>query len=144
MNPILIYFKEVTLKKNKFKLNFLGNKFVHLVDFSPKNIYYLCSLNCNVNKTNAVYHQTKKKHVDDLSQKSRDLLTKGGTYQNDIGYLTSSITDNYYFPTLAPHKYSLVLDPQVIDDNSYKFKFFGTVDKRIKFAKIYSPFSQTK
>ena len=85
MNPILIYFKEAMLKKKKFTLDFSDNNVVHLVDFSPKNIYYICSLNCNVNKTNAVYHQTKKKHVDDLSQKSRELLSKGATYQNDIG-----------------------------------------------------------
>ena len=97
-------------------------------------------MSCNVNKSNKIYHETKKKHVDDLSQKSRELLTKGASYQNDIGYLTSELTDNFYLPQIAPQRYNLVLDSKVIDDNSFKYKLFDTVDKRIKFAKIYSPF----
>ena len=41
MNPILIYYKEATLKKNnKFTLDFSDNKFVHLVNFSPKKILF--------------------------------------------------------------------------------------------------------
>ena len=143
MNPIFIYQNEADLKNNnKFTIDFSDAKFVHLINFFPKSQYYICSLSCNVNKSNNVY--IKRKLVDDLSQKSRELFSKGAAYQNDIGYLSSELTGNYYFPTLAPHKYNLVLDRKVIDDTSYKFKFFDTTDKRMKFAKIYSPFSHFK
>ena len=135
MNPIFIYHNEAKLKKNnKFTIDFLDNNFVHLVNFSPKNQYYICSLSCNVNKSSKIYQATKKKHVDDLSQKSRELLTKGASYQNNIGYLTSELTDNFYFPQISPQRYNLVLDSKVIDDNSFKYRFFVTVDKRMKFA----------
>ena len=131
-------------ENNKFTLDFSDNKFVYLVNFSPKFDYYICSFNCDVNKANEVYNQTKTNSADELPQKSRELLSKGATYQNDIGYLTSSLTDNYYFRSIAPQKYSLVLDPKVVDGNSFKNKFFDLVDKKTKFAKIYSPCSHLK
>ena len=37
-----------------------------------------------------------------------------------------------------------MLDSKVVDDNNFKYKFFDNVDKRTKFAKIYSPFSHLK
>ena len=77
-------------------------------------------------------------------KKSKELLSKGANFQNDNGYLTSSLTDNFNFPEIAPQKYSLVLDPKVIDDNSYKYRFYDTTDNRMKFAKIYSLFSHFK
>ena len=58
--------------------------------------------------------------------------------------MTSKLTDNFYLPQVAPQRYNLVLDAKVIDDNSFKYKFFDTTDKRIKFAKIYSPFTHLK
>ena len=71
-------------------------------------------------------------------------MSKGASYQNDLGYLTSFLTDNYYFPNLAPQSYNLVLDSNVVDDNSFKYRFFDTTDNRVKFAKIYSLFSHLK
>ena len=37
-----------------------------------------------------------------------------------------------------------MLDPQVINGNCYRYQFYDNVDKRVKFAKIYSPFSHLK
>ena len=37
-----------------------------------------------------------------------------------------------------------MLDPQVINDNSFRYQFYDQVDKRLKYARIYSPFSHLK
>ena len=104
-------------------------------------------MSCNINKANKktiLISETQKNLVDDLSKKSRELSAKGESYQNDIGYLTSKLTDNFYLPQIAPQRYDLVLDAKVIDDNSFKYKFFDTTDKRMKFPKICSPFTHLK
>ena len=58
--------------------------------------------------------------------------------------MTATLTDNYDLPEIAPQKYKIVLDPQVINDNSFRYQFYDQVDKRLKFARIYSPFSHLK
>ena len=58
--------------------------------------------------------------------------------------MTATLTDNYDLPEIAPQKYKIVLDPQVINDNSFRYQFYDQVDKRLKFARIYSPFSYLK
>ena len=87
MNTVFIYFNEATLKENnKFTLDFSDNDQVHKINFSPKFEYYICSLHCNVSESNQIYNESKKKLLDELSQKSRELLSKGADYQNDIGH----------------------------------------------------------
>ena len=75
---------------------------------------------------------------------SRKLIDKGSTVENDISYVTASLTDNYNLPEIAPQKYEIVLDQKVINDNSYRYQFYDHVDKRLKYARIYSPFSHLK
>ena len=58
--------------------------------------------------------------------------------------MTSFLTPNFNLPDLAPQKYKLVLDPVVINNNSYNYQFYDKEDKRIKFGKIYSSFSHFK
>ena len=58
--------------------------------------------------------------------------------------MTSFLTQNFNLSDLAPQKYKLVLDPVDINNNSYNYQFYDTNDKRVKFAKIYSPFSHLK
>ena len=148
MNPIFIYQNETTLNKNnKFSIDFADNEIVNFINFSTENQYYISSLDCNITKANKKkiqFSAAKKSLVDDLTKKSRDLLSKGASYQTDIGYLTSNLTDNYYFPNIAPQKYNFALDAKFIEDNCYKYKFFDSTDNRVKFAKIYSPFSHLK
>ena len=79
-----------------------------------------------------------------MSKTSRELLDKGAAFKNDITQVTSFLTPNFNLPYLAPQKYNLVLDPKVINDNCYSYQFYDTTDKRIKYAKIYSPFSHLK
>ena len=103
-------------------------------------------MNCNITKANKrkVTFEGSKSLVDELSETSRDLLTKGPASKNDIDYMVSSLTQNFNLPDLAPQKYKLVLDPVVINTNSFNYQFYDVKDKRVKFAKIYSPFPHLK
>ena len=147
MNPVLIYQNEATLDyNNKFTIGFVNNNNVNYINFLRKNQYYIASLNCNITKANKrkVTFEGSKSLVNELSETSRDLLTKGPASKNDIDYMVSSLTQNFNLPDLAPQKYKLVLDPVVINANSFNYQFYDVKDKRLKFAKIYSPFSHLK
>ena len=71
------------------------------------------------------------------------LLEKGAIYQNDIGWLTSKIASYFNFSEFGLI-YNFITYPNVIEENSYKYKFYDTVDKKIKDRQIYSPFSHFK
>ena len=147
MNPVLIYQNEATLDhNNKFTIDFIDNSNVNYIKFLQKNQYYIASLNCNITKANKkkVSFKGSKRLVDELSKTSRELLDKGPASKNDIDYMTSSLTQNFNLPNIAPQKYKLVLNPVVINSNSYNYQFYDVKDKRIKLAKIYSPFSHLK
>ena len=147
MNPVLIYQNEAKLDyNNKFTIDFVDNNNVNYINFLRKNQYYIASLNCNITKANKrkVTFEGSKSLVDELSETSRDLLTKGPASKNDIDYMVSSLTQNFNLPDLAPQKYKLVLDPVVINANSFNYQFYDVKDKRVKFSKIYSPFSHLK
>ena len=147
MNPIFIYQNEAKLdNNNKFTIDFIDEEVVNLVSFFSKNQYYISSLNCNITKANKkkVSFTGSNALVNDLSTISRELLDKGPTLKNDIDYVTATLTDNYDLPEIAPQKYKIILDPQVINDNSFRYQFYDQVDKRLKYARIYSPFSHLK
>ena len=147
MNPIFIYQNEITLKNNnKFSIYFIDDEIVNFISFSTNNQYYISSLDCNITKANEkkVTHSGTKALVNELSKTSRELLDKGAIFKNDISQVTSFLTPNFNLPRLAPQNYNLVLDPKVINDNCYSYQFYDSTDKRIKYAKIYSPFSHLK
>ena len=59
------------------------------------------------------------------------LLEKGAAYQSDIGWLTSKIAPYYNFSGFGV-TYNFITYPNIIDENCYKYKFYDTVDKKIK------------
>ena len=148
MNPVLIYQSEIKLDyNNKFTIDFIDGDVVNKVQFLRKNQYYIASLNCNILKSNnkeVAINETKKILVDDLFLISKELLDKGSDIKNEIHYMSSFLPENFDLPNLAPQKYKLKLDPIDIQQNSYSYQFYDINDKRIKFAKIYSPFSHFK
>ena len=146
MNPVLIYQNETTLDyNNKFSIDFVDNNTVNYVKFLKKN-QYIGSMNCNITKANKTKttFESSKDLVDKLSERSRELLTKGAAFKNDIDYVTTSLTQNFNLPNIAPQKYKLVLDTVTINNNSFSYQFYDVNDKRQKFAKIYSSFSHFK
>ena len=147
MNPIFIYQNEAKLDyNNKFTIDFIDNDYVNYIKFFQKNQYYISSLNCNITKANKkiTTFNGSQSDVDKLSATSRELLHKGAASKNDITYMTSFLTPNFNLPDLAPQKYKLVLNPEIINNNSFNYQFYDVNDKRLKFAKIYSPFSHFK
>ena len=147
MNPIFIYQNEAELdNNNKFTINFIDDEIVNYIKFFQKNQYYISSLNCNIKKANnkKVTFNGSQSLVDELSKTSRELLDKGAAFKNDITHVTTFLTPNFNLPNVAPQKYKLVLNPEDINNNSYKYQFYDVVDKRLKFGKIYSPFPHFK
>ena len=57
--------------------------------------------------------------------------------------MTSKIAPYYNFSGFGV-TYNFITYPSIIDENCYKYKFFDTVDKKIKDCKIHSQFSHFK
>ena len=137
MRPALIYFRETHLgETNKFTLDFSDQEFVQTIEFLSENKYYITSLNCKL-KTAEYIHEDDK--IKKLSEKNRLLLEKGAAYLCDIDYLTLK-TEWYIKGT--NNFYNFKLDPKIIDNYSYIYKFWDTKEKKIRDRQIYSPYSQ--
>ena len=125
MNRALIYFKEVILNNdNKFTLDFPDKESVQEVNFVNNLDYYITSLNCKL-KVKELNHDKDEKLKNYL--KSRLLLEKGPAYQNDIDYLTLK---SEWYVKASNHVYRFMLWPKIIDQYSYKYKFWDTVEKK--------------
>ena len=147
MNPVLIYQNEAKFDfNNKFTIEFIDNNVDLFVNFSTERQYYIGSLNCNIvkdNKTKTTF-ESSEENVKKLSEISRDLLSKGAAVKNDIVYVKAELLERYNLPLIAPQNYKLVQDSKTINDNCYSYQFYDVEDKRVKFAKIYSPFTHFK
>ena len=143
MKPVFICFRQIPFdNNNKFALDFSDDEFVQKVDFEKNVNYYIASLDCNVILKEEI-KKDKKQEIEELFKKSRLLLEKGATYQNDIGWLTSAIASYYNFSGFGV-TYNFIIYPNIIVENCYKYKFYANVDKKIKGCKIYSSFSHFK
>ena len=68
------------------------------------------------------------------------MLEGGAAYQNNIGWITSDMAGYFNFPVFGV-TYNFILYPKTIDENSYEYKFYDTVEKKkIIDCKIYSTF----
>ena len=137
MRPILIYFRETYLdENNKFTLHFSDQEFVQEIEFLSKNKYHITSLNCKLKLKEYIHEDEKTKK---LSAKSRLLLEKGAAYLCDIDYLM--LKSEWYIKD-SNHTYRFKLYPKIIDNYSYKYKFWDTIEKKIRDGQIYLPYSQ--
>ena len=69
MKSIYFYFKETPLEtNNKFTLDFSNTELVYQINFSPKNDYYITTMNCNLTIANDYDDVTQD--IKDLSEKS--------------------------------------------------------------------------
>ena len=106
------------------------------LNFYQKNKYYITSLNCKL-KLKEYIHEDEK--IKKLFEKSRLLLEKGTAYLCDIDYLM--LISEWYIKN-CNYIYTCKLDPKIIDNYNYKYKFWDTVEKTIRDGQIYSPYSQ--
>ena len=131
MRPVFIHFKETALSKNnKFTLDFSDEEFVQEIDFLSKNEYYITSLNCKLKLKEYIYDKDEK--IKKLSAKSRLLLEKDPVYQVDIDYLTLHST---WYVKRSDNTYHFKLWSDIIDQYSYKYKFWHTVEKKVEIVK---------
>ena len=75
MEPIYFYFKETPLDaNNKSTLNFSNTDLVYQINFSPKNDYYITTINCNLIITSDYGDVTQD--IKDLSEKKLIIARK--------------------------------------------------------------------
>ena len=127
MRPILIYLRETHLgENNKFTLDFSDQEFVQKIEFLSQNKYCITSLNYKLKLKEYIYEDEK---IKKLSEKSKLLLEKGAIYLCDIDYL---MLKSHWFIKDSNHIYRFKLDPKIINNYSYKYKFWDTIEKTIK------------
>ena len=91
--------------------------------FFSTNKYYITSLNCKL-KLKEYIHEDEK--IKKLSAKSILLIEKVATYLCDIDYLM--LTSEWYIKD-SNHIYRFKLDPKIIVNYSYKYKFWEAIKK---------------
>ena len=114
-------------KNNKFTLDFSDEEFVQEVDFLSKNEYYIASLNCKLKVKEYIHDKDEK--IKKLSEKNRLLLEKGSAYQIDLDYL---LLQSLWYVRRTDDSYQFKLNPKIIDQHSYKYKFWDTTGKKIR------------
>ena len=121
MKPILIYFRETSLEEtNKFTLDFSDQGHVQPIDFLSKKTYYIATFSCKL-KIKEYIHEDGK--VKKLSEKSRLLLEKGPSYLCDIDNV---VLKSAWYIKPTDNIYKLILNSEIVDQNSYKYKFWDT------------------
>ena len=139
MKPCFIYFKEIAISDdNKFTLDFSDQEIVQEIDFLSNNDYYITSLDCNL-KVKKHIHDDEKKRIEELSEKSRLLLEKGAAYQKYMDYL---FLKTLWYVKDINYTYRFKLFPKIVDQYTYKYNFFDTVEKNIRDCKICFPYWQ--
>ena len=73
--------------------------------------------------------------MKELSQKSRLLLEKGAAYQNDIGFLKTN-SSSLFNILISGLTYHFILYPHNLDDNSFSYKCFDSVEKKTDTAEF--------
>ena len=142
MTPVFVYFKEAILDDdNRFTLDFSDVINVYQILFSPKNDYYVTSMNCDLNLLRDFNtHEDILNDIKELSEKSRVLLEKGPAYQNEIhdvylflgvgGTVMKQLTFCFWLPNAQIYKFC------------YNYKFDDVKEQRVRDCRIYSPYRQ--
>ena len=141
MEPVFIYFKKAFLNDgNKFTFDFSDEEIFHEVLFSPKNNYYVTSMNCDLKLLQDLNtHRDIFDDIKELSDKSRLLLEKDPAYQNDIKNVKLYIGVPGTF-THVP-VYPFHLSNAQIQNFSYNYIYYDLKLLEIKDCSIYSPCS---
>ena len=130
MRPVLIYFREMPLQEtSKFTLDFSDQGHVQPIDFLSKETDYIAPLNCKLTIKEYIHEDGK---VKKLSEKSRLLLEKGPSYLFDIDNVV--LKSACYLKT-ADNIYKFILNSEIVDQNSYKYKFWDTKEKKLGIVK---------
>ena len=125
MKPSFIYFKEIPFNdNNKFVLDFSDEEFVQKVYFDKNINHYISSLDCNLILKEEIKKDKKKNFAPN---------------QNDIGWMTSAVANYYNFSGFGV-TYNLILYPKIIDEYSYKYKFYDTIKKTLEIVKFICRF----
>ena len=84
MNPVLIYFREVPFKDNKFVLDFSDEKHVQPIEFKCNAVYYIATLDCKLKLKESIL---ESEDIKKLYAKSKILDDKGPDHFCYIDYI---------------------------------------------------------
>ena len=133
MRPCFIYFNEIKLDDNNtFTLDFSNEELKQEVSFSTKNDYFIASLNCNLIVKEHI--DKKKKLIEDLSKKSRLLLEKDPTYQNDIDQIEYCINSRGLITYKKFFKFSL--PTEILNLLCWKYEYYDLIEKKLGLVKF--------
>ena len=139
MKPVLIYFREVPFKENKFVLDFSDEKRdIQPIQFKSNSLWYIASLNCKL-ELEEEFQQNE--NIKKLYDKSKILKDKGSDYFCDIDFI-NLVTPSKFKQPFPHNEYRFERTPENIENYSYKYSYLDTTDNKIKEGKIYSPYSQ--
>ena len=144
MKPVLIFFKEVPFKENKFVLDFSDEQqHVQPIDFERNAAYYIATLDCKLKLKKVIQNKQDKDDISKLSVKNKILEDKGSDHFCDI-----DVINLVYASGIIIHKVNLRNNfhfqrPQKkLESYNYKYKFWDQKEGKIKDGEIFSPYLQ--
>ena len=133
MNPVLIYFREVPFKDNKFVLDFSDEKHVKPIEFKRNVVYYIATLDCKLKLKESIL---ESEDIKKLYAKSKILDDKGPDHFCDIDYIDLVTPVQFKQPFSSSDQYKFSRISKNIENYSYKYKFWDTKEKKIKNGKM--------
>ena len=136
-----IYLYETKFNENKFTLDFLTNESNFNVFFNEKTTYYITNLDANLildEESNEIETTTYNDNIKKLSELSNKLIKNSFNNNKRFDFVHLSWFDTEVF------KYDLIINDDIIDLMSYKYKFLDVKKKKFLTSKIYDPYLHLK
>ena len=138
MELVFLFLKEIPIEENnKFNFDFSQTDQIYKVHFSPKKIYYLTSMNCNLDLQEDIKNDGFLDKIKKLSEKGRLLLEKSPPYQNNIKKIT--LVAGFGRTAIEKTPFDFQLTTERISQYSWSYKFYDIESKKVRDCKIYSP-----
>ena len=137
MNPDFLYFIELALDdNNKFVLDFSDGDFIQKINFNKNFNCYTASLDCNLILKEHIKKDKKKKKYKNYLEKADFYLKKEQLIKMILGFLTTNSNGLFNIP-FSGLTYHFKLLPHTLYDSSFSYKFFDTIEKKIRDYRIY-------
>ena len=130
MKPVLIYFREVPFKENKFVLDFSDEKLdVQPIEFKSNSLWYIATLNCKLELEEEFVQENE--NIKKLNDKSKILNDKGSGHFCDIDFI--NLVTPLQFKQPFPHnEYKFERTPENIINYSYKYSYLDITKKKLR------------
>ena len=110
-------------------MDFSDQGHVQPIDFLSKETDDIATLNCKLKIKEYIHEDGKDKK---LSEKSRLLLEKGPSY---LCHIDNVVLKSTWYIKPADNIHKFILNSEIVDRNSYKYKFWDTKEKKLGIVK---------